>query len=72
MNGRLLTVQELAVRLGVSRRWVYSQVENNGLPAYRLGRALRFDEAAVDSWLARKRTGEWESCADTPGVVELP
>ena len=41
---RLLTARELAQHLSVTPRWVYLQVEQHDLPAYRLGgRALRFE-----------------------------
>ncbi len=37
---QFLTVQEVAVRLGVSRNWVYNHAETLG--AYHLGKYLRF------------------------------
>ena len=44
----LLSAEELAEALGKSRRWVYAQVGGrNGLPAYKLGRSLAFELAAV-------------------------
>ena len=55
----LLTAEELAEALGFSRRQVYELVEQSGLPAYKLGRALRFELSAVRGWLARRRIGEW-------------
>jgi excisionase family DNA binding protein len=36
----LLDAQQVADALGMTRRWVYAQVEENGLPAYKLGRSL--------------------------------
>jgi excisionase family DNA binding protein len=66
----LLTTRELAAQLGVSARWVYAQVEEHELPAYRLGRGLRFDQAAVDLWLYQRRTGAWESCASASRMVQ--
>ncbi len=58
----LLDAQRLADALGMTRRWVYAQVEENGLPAYKLGRALAFELSAVRAWLAQRRVGDW-SCA---------
>lgn len=55
----LLDAQELADALGMTRRWVYAQVEENGLPAYKLGRSLAFEVSAVRAWLAERRVGEW-------------
>ena len=55
----LLSAEQLAAALGMSRRWVYEQVEQNGLPAYKLGRALAFELGAVRVWLERRRVGDW-------------
>jgi excisionase family DNA binding protein len=57
----LLSADELARALGMSRRWVYAQVEENGLPAYKLGRSLAFEFAAVRTWLEQRRIGHWPS-----------
>jgi excisionase family DNA binding protein len=62
MTTRLMDASQLARQLGMSRRWVYAQVEKNDLPAYRIGRALAFDIKAVEAWLAQRRIGTWESC----------
>jgi excisionase family DNA binding protein len=70
-GGRLLTAAELAGRLGVSKRWIYGQVEKNDLPAYRFGRALAFELEAVESWLRERRVGRWEYCAKTHDLVEF-
>jgi excisionase family DNA binding protein len=55
----LLDAQQLADALGMTRRWVYSQVDENGLPAYKLGRSLAFEISAVRAWLAQRRVGDW-------------
>jgi excisionase family DNA binding protein len=55
----LLSAEELAEALGMSRRWVYAQVEENGLPAYKLGRSLAFELSAVRAWLEQRRIGSW-------------
>jgi excisionase family DNA binding protein len=55
----LLGAQQLADALGMTRRWVYAQVEENGLPAYKLGRSLAFEVSAVRAWLASRRIGDW-------------
>lgn len=51
---QLLTVDQLAERLGVSTNWVYKQTSKAAyapLPAVRVGRHLRFDPAAINHWL---------------------
>jgi excisionase family DNA binding protein len=55
----LLDAQQLADALGMTRRWVYAQVEENGLPAYKLGRSLAFEVSAVRAWLGARRVGDW-------------
>jgi excisionase family DNA binding protein len=51
---RLLTVREVAVRLGVCRALVYRLCERNQLAAVRIGGALRFDPEAVASFVRRR------------------
>ncbi len=66
MSSRLLTAQEVAAELSVTPRWVYGQVAEHAMPAYRVGqRALRFDRQAVAAWLEAQRVGDWpsETCA---------
>jgi hypothetical protein len=46
---------------------VYAQVEENGLPAYKLGRSLAFELAAVRAWLERRRVGDWPGKLGTGG-----
>jgi excisionase family DNA binding protein len=62
----LLSPAELALALGMSRRWVYEQVYRHGLPAYKLGRSLAFELSAVRGWLADRRIGQWPERSDTP------
>ena len=61
----LLSPAELALALGMTRRWVYEQVERNALPAYRLGRSLAFELSAVRAWLSARRIGQWPEPSDT-------
>lgn len=57
MNGRLLTTAEVAARLGVIPETILRWVDRRGLPAIRLtSRALRYDEAEIDAWLAERAT----------------
>ena len=52
-NGRLLTPDEAAARLGVNRRWIYRHADRLG--AARLSRRkLRVPEAALERYLARQ------------------
>jgi len=66
----LLSPAQLASALGMTRRWVYEQVERNELPAYKLGRSLAFELSAVRAWLSARRIGQWPTGRDTPSVPE--
>lgn len=73
----LLSATELADVLGVRRRWIYDQVEQHEMPAYRppTGRKLLFELSAVEAWLSRFRTGDWsapEPCADPDPPDGIP
>jgi excisionase family DNA binding protein len=54
MRGKLLTVREVAEWLCISETWVREHATGRrrpSLPSIRLGKSLRFDEAAVAQWL---------------------
>ena len=56
----LLTPAEVAVRLGVSRSWLYEAAKQGRIPCVRLGGddgPLRFLEAELVAWLACARRG---------------
>ena len=48
----LLTVDEVAQRLGVTKDWVWAQARAGRIPHVRLGRYRRFREEAIEEWLA--------------------
>jgi excisionase family DNA binding protein len=50
---RLLTVEEVAERLGVTKEWVWAQARGGRIPHVRLGRYRRFREEAIEAWLER-------------------
>lgn len=50
-----LTVHEAALRMGVTQRTVYRLVDTDGLPAYPIGRLLRFQCAEVDVYIESRR-----------------
>ncbi len=55
MEKRLLTVEELSVYLGIPRGSIYTKVCLRKIPAeciVRIGRALRFEKAGIDSWVS--------------------
>lgn len=56
----LLTVDEVAALLKVSRSWIYEHTRARGIPAaqrlphIKIGKYVRFDKRAVRSFLDRK------------------
>lgn len=54
---RLLTAAEVGEILRVPASWVYEQARRGAIPAVRLGRYVRFDEAEVEAWLRERRDG---------------
>jgi excisionase family DNA binding protein len=53
VTGRLLTADDLAVKLAVPKSWVYAETRAGRLPHVPLGRYRRYREDAVDEWLTR-------------------
>lgn len=56
MSTSLLSVPQLAERLGVGPRFVYRLVDERRIPFIHVGRYLRFDPADVDAYLTSRRT----------------
>ena len=54
----LLTVDEVAQRLGVSKDWVWAQARAGRIPNVRIGRYRRFREEAIEEWLAGLESNE--------------
>lgn len=54
-HARLLTINDVAERLGVSVRHVRRLVFERRIPYLKWGRLLRFDVHDIDVWLAESR-----------------
>jgi excisionase family DNA binding protein len=48
---KLLTAEEVAERLGMTKEWVWAQARKGTIPHVRFGRNRRFREDAIDEWL---------------------
>ena len=57
-NGRLLTPEEVAERLRVTKKWVYAQARTGALPCVHVGRYVRFDVADIEAWIRNQRSEE--------------
>ena len=55
MVPKLLTMDELAERLGVTQRHVRRLVAEKRVPYLKVGRFIRFDPAQISAWLESRR-----------------
>lgn len=60
----LLTAQDVAERLGVSKDWVWAQARAGAIPHIRLGRYRRFRAEAIEAWIV-----ELESTSGAAGTA---
>lgn len=65
IRGKLLTVEEVAERLGVSVRYVRHQVFQRRIPFVKIGRLVRIDERELEAYIDQARVppeeGEWSA-----------
>jgi len=52
MTGALLTADDVAGLLGVSKGWIYGEVRAGRIPHVKLGRCTRFREESIDLWIS--------------------
>lgn len=52
-NGRLLRLDEVAVRLSISKSMAWKLVANGQIRSVRIGRAVRVRPADIEEYLAR-------------------
>lgn len=53
----LMTVEEVADYLRVTKKTIYRLLERDGIPATKVGNRWRFERAAIEDWLQRKSVG---------------
>lgn len=65
-NGdKLLTADEVADLMRVTRAWVYAETRRDAIPHLRLGRYVRYRRGAIEAWM---RTVERGPGARTAGA----
>jgi excisionase family DNA binding protein len=57
LSTQLLTIDQLAERLGITARHVRRLIAERRLPYYKVGRLVRFDPAEISQWLKTRRIG---------------
>ena len=58
VNDRWLSVDEIAVYLGIKRETIYKWLAEKSMPAHKLGKPWKFRKDEVDEWII---TGEADS-----------
>lgn len=58
MAERWLSVEEIAVHLGVKKDTVYKWVARKKMPAHKVGRLLKFQIKEIDKWVKEGRAGK--------------
>jgi len=53
----LITVEETAEYLRVTKKTIYRLLRRGAIPATKVGQQWRFDKAAIDEWLQQKSVG---------------
>lgn len=51
MEDRWLSVEEIAVYLGIKRDTVYKWIDQKNMPAHKVGRLWKFRKEEVDKWV---------------------
>jgi excisionase family DNA binding protein len=54
-SNKLISLADTAELLGVPTSTLYKRWREFGLPAYRVGRAIKFRERDIDAWLETRR-----------------
>lgn len=54
-ENEILTIEEVAAYLRFSQTTVYKLIEEEGLPAFRLGRPYRVKKTDLDEWLESRK-----------------
>ena len=48
---RWLSVEEIALHLGIKKDTAYKWVAKKHMPSHKVGRLLKFDKAEIDAWV---------------------
>lgn len=56
MTEQMLTVAEIAAKFKLSKMTIYRLVNSGAIPALRVGRSLRIEEADLENYMRKVRT----------------
>jgi len=57
-DDRWLSVEEIAVYLGVKRDTVYKWIDRRGMPAHKVGSLWKFRRDEIDVWVTSGKAGD--------------
>jgi len=72
VSAELITADEVAERLRVTRAWVLAEARAGRLAHYRLNRQVRFTWAQVEAFLASREAGDASGVAIVPRPAQIP
>lgn len=58
-DDRWLSVEEIAVYLGVKRDTVYKWIDRKGMPGHKVGSLWKFRRDEIDAWVTSGKAGEF-------------
>jgi len=58
VSERWLSVEEIAIHLGISKETVYKWLERKHIPAHKIGRLWKFKASEVDQWVVDGRAAD--------------
>jgi excisionase family DNA binding protein len=67
---RWLSVEEIAVHLGINRDTIYKWIDRKQMPAHKVGRLWKFKMDDVDAWVKGGHAANHDGQEDAPAVAE--
>jgi excisionase family DNA binding protein len=56
-DDKLLTADDVAELMRMTRAWVYAETRRNAIPHLRLGRYVRYRRGAIEAWMRTVERG---------------
>ncbi|PWA11097.1 hypothetical protein DCC39_10385 [Pueribacillus theae] len=66
----MLNIEQLADKLQVSTRTIYSWVEKRIIPHYKIGQGIRFDRQEIEEWIKSKKVPTKDGSVETLESLE--
>ena len=65
LDDRWLSVEEIAVYLGIKRDTVYKWIYQKSMPSHKVGRLWKFRKEEIDDWVKSGGAGEQNDVTGT-------